>query len=82
LDGLSQHGPTKTKTKTKMAQRKQNVIKIPTQGLTQLEVEQQIQEITQACPPSPIPLQPTTPITQPNEFKPTHHWSPLPFPQG
>jgi hypothetical protein len=35
---------------------------LPTKGLAQLDVEQQIQEITQACPPSPTPLEPTTPI--------------------
>jgi hypothetical protein len=45
-----------------------SIIKIPTKGLTQLDVEQQIQEITQACPPSPTPLQHTTSILHPNDF--------------
>jgi len=32
-------------------------IKIPTKGLTQMKVEQHIQELARACPPSPIPTQ-------------------------
>jgi hypothetical protein len=51
---------------------------LPTKGLAQLDVEQQIQEITQACPPSPTPLEHTTPRLQPKDQQqgdpsPIHH---------
>ena len=39
-----------------------SVVTIPTKGLTQLKVEQQIHELTQACPPSPTLTQALFPI--------------------